>query len=91
MNPRGPSEEEVNYWAARERTYAAAASIGTSEELKDLVQPCPAVVMPEKQMVAVCWELSEIDLAKLANGGKLWLVTWGGLPVHLLDIVGKDE
>jgi hypothetical protein len=39
--------------------------------------------------VHVPWELDEIELATLANGGTLWLSCWGGLPVHQLQVVGR--
>lgn len=40
-----------------------------------------------RPVVRVAWELDEIELARLAKGGTLWLSTWGGLPVHMLEVV----
>jgi hypothetical protein len=61
--------------------------IGGPEEGPD-VEPCPAVVAIEDEVtvIRVAWELDEIDLAHLARGGTLWLTTWGGLPVHKLEV-----
>jgi hypothetical protein len=90
MKPHEPSTDDVNYWCAREETYAQTLLISGPGELADDVRPCPAIIMPEKNMVTVRWELSEIELAQLANGGRLWLTTWGGLPIHTIEVIPKD-
>ena len=91
MQPRNATIEEVNYWSARELTYAQTMIISGPGELEPDVIPCPAVVMPNKNMVAVVWELDEIELAQLAKGGKLWLTTYGGLPIHNIEVISKED
>lgn len=36
--------------------------------------------------VRVAWTPDEIELTHLARGGTIWLSTWGGLPVHSLQV-----
>ncbi len=58
-------------------------------EIEAGVEPCPAIVTDGDQfgpVVRVAWTLSEIELAHLARGGTLWLSTWGGLPMHMLEV-----
>jgi hypothetical protein len=90
MKPKTLTVDDVNYWAVREATPAIRADIGGPEELAEDIRPCPAVVMPEKSMVSVCWDLNEVELAHLAKGGKLWLTTYGGLPIHSIEVIPKD-
>jgi hypothetical protein len=42
--------------------------------------------MAEASVVRVGWKPNEEDLAQLAEGGTIWLSTWGGLPPHMLEI-----
>lgn len=37
-------------------------------------------------VVRVGWRPNEVDLAHLARGGTIWLSTWGGLPMHRLEV-----
>jgi hypothetical protein len=39
----------------------------------------------------VAYQLDEVDLANLAHGATLWLSTWGGLPIHLVEVVPDDS
>ena len=41
---------------------------------------------PDAEVVRVGWKPNEIELAQLAQGGTLWLSTWGGLPPHSLEV-----
>lgn len=50
---------------------------------------CRAILTTDDQgqnVVRVAWKPDEIDLAHLANGGTIWLSTWGGLPPHMLEV-----
>ncbi len=38
------------------------------------------------QVVRTAWKPDEIDLAALAQGGTVWLSTWGSLPPHMLEV-----
>lgn len=88
MEPRRATDEEVEFWSIRYGTTARRAEISGPGEMPEVL-PCPAIVMPEPGAIAVCWELNEIELAQLAQGGKLWLTTWGGLPIHSLEVIQK--
>lgn len=86
MNPREVTEAEAIYWSDRDGgSDVARVVIGGPEEGPDVI-PCPAVVSPEAGMIHVAYALDEIELAALAQGGTLWLTTWGPLPVHLLEV-----
>lgn len=39
----------------------------------------------------VPWQPDEIDLAKLAHGGTIWLTVMGGLPPHYLEVRGRTD
>ena len=88
--PRPITQDDLNQWAhldPRPVTYAAD---------DETFAPCPAIVTDDDEpgsgnvgggaVVRVPWTLNEIELAQLANGGTLWLSTWGGLPPHYLEV-----
>lgn len=60
--------------------------------------PCPALITDDSNgslvgngnVVRVPWQLDEIELMDLAQGGTLWLSTWGGLPPHALFVQPKE-
>lgn len=87
MNPVIPTDAEIARWSAHDGQPLHLVSIGGPEEGDD-VTPCPALV--GAGFVHVAWDLNEIELAQLATGGRLWLTTWGGLPVHCLQVVARD-
>lgn len=64
------------------------APVGT----EDSVEACEALVdlTPGEQQVHVAWQPGEDDLARLANGGTVWLTVLGGLPPHFLSVRGGD-
>jgi hypothetical protein len=37
-------------------------------------------------VIHVAYQLDEIEVAHLARGGTLWLTTYGGLPIHLIEV-----
>lgn len=85
MNPKPATDEQVAWWAERDGAPGERVVIGGPEEGPDVI-PCPAIVTREMNLIHVAYELDEIELAHLATGGTLWLTTWGGLPVHLVEV-----
>lgn len=86
MNPRAATEAEIAWWD--EHCQCAAHQqlvIGGPEEGPDII-PCPAIAGIGCPAVHVPYQLDEIELAHLAQGGTLWLSTWGGLPIHRLEV-----
>jgi hypothetical protein len=63
-------------------------SIGGPAEAPDVV-PCPTVVCPDGSL-AVLWDLDDEDRAKISLGGPLWLVCYGGLPIHRIEVVRRS-
>lgn len=92
MDPRAATDAERDYWNEREGRSHVPVVIGGPEEAPDVV-PCPTLVTPGpgQRMCHVAYQLNEIELAVLAQGGTLWLSTWGGLPIHLLEVVPLDR
>jgi hypothetical protein len=88
MQPVAATPEQVAYWTERDGAEQRPAVIGGPEEAPDVI-PCPALVAPAVGMVHVAFELDEIEVAHLARGATLWLTTWGGLPIHLVEVVPK--
>lgn len=96
MKPVPPTEAQVAMWREHDGIDVQVALIGGPDEAPDVI-PCPAIISavvlegddgePAVGVVHhVAYELDEIELAHLAKGGTLWLTTWGGLPIHLLQI-----
>lgn len=93
MNPVEPTPGQVLYWTARDGGEQRSVIIGGPEEGPDVI-PCPALVGTmftdeevAQPVVHVAYRLNEIEVAALATGGTLWLTTWGGLPIHLVEVV----
>lgn len=86
MRPIEPNDAQVAYWADYN---PHSVVIGGPAEAPDVI-PCPALItFPDGQptpVVRVAFELDEIELAHLARGGTLWLSTWGGLPIHMMEV-----
>lgn len=59
--------------------------IGGPEEGAGVI-PCPALVGVGCGAIHVAYRLDDDELVRLAGGAALWLTTWGGLPVHLLEV-----
>ncbi len=87
MRPVEPTAEQAAYWVDRYGGSLRGVVVGGPEEGPD-VTPCPALVHDDGTdlIIRVAWQLDEIELAHLAKGGILWLSTWGGLPIHLLEV-----
>lgn len=89
MNPVPATDEQAAYWCQRDMSSQRSVVIGGPEEAPDVI-PCPALVAEATNMVHVAYQLDEIEVAHLARGGTLWLTTWGGLPVHLVEVVPAE-
>lgn len=89
MKPRPITDGDLAYWADVNPRVATFTGPG---EIEAGVEPCPGLLTDDSlgnqfgQVVRVPWTLSEIELAHLAQGGTLWLSTWGGLPMHMLEV-----
>ena len=87
MNPREATDAEVDFWDRRDVACAhERLVIGGPAEAPDVI-PCPAIAGIGCPAVHVAYRLDEIEVAHLARGGTLWLSTWGGLPIHRLEVV----
>lgn len=82
MNPRPINDGDLDYWG--ERVQHVSRFTGPGEE-EEGIEPCPALVLTGNE-VAVAWVLDEIEMMQLVQGGTLWLVTRGGLPIHGLHV-----
>lgn len=87
--PRDITEADLCYWADYDPNPTV---IGGPPSEPDCI-PCPAVVTYEireghgrQLIVRVPFTLDEIELAHLAQGGTIWLSTWGGLPIHMMEV-----
>lgn len=99
MKPVEATDEQLAHWRARDGVECQPAVIGGPDEAPDVV-PCPAIISAvvidvdgEPKVGAlhhVAYKLDEIELAHLAKGGTLWLSTWGGLPIHHLEVEPAD-
>lgn len=89
MNPRDITDTDLGYWADLNPTRHVFTAPG---EIEAGVEPCAGIVTDDAsgnqfgQVVRVPWVLNEIELTHLAKGGTLWLSTWGGLPMHMLEV-----
>lgn len=104
MEPIPATPVQVAYWTERDGGHQNEVVIGGPDEGPDVI-PCPALVstvfthdeaagtMAAHSVVHVAYRLDEIEVAALAQGGTLWLTTWGGLPIHLVEVVapGRHE
>lgn len=89
MKPRAITDADLGYWVDY---HPEPTIIGGPPSEPDCI-PCPAVITRgthpnggEQLIVRVPFELDEIELAHLARGGTLWLSTWGGLPIHMMEV-----
>ena len=85
-----PTDEQARYWTERDGCEQHEVVMGGPEEGPDVI-PCPCLVANDVNCVHVALELDEIEVAHLAQGGTLWLTTWGGLPIHLVEVVPKAD
>lgn len=89
MKPRYIEPRDLGYWEALNPVVTMFSGPG---EVEAGVEPCPSIVTDDQlgnlfgKVVRVPWVLDEIELVHLAKGGTLWLSTWGGLPMHQLEV-----
>lgn len=93
MQPRPITDRDVHHWSGYGDVQVAVFT--TPEEIEAGVTPCEGIITPPQDdgfgnAVRVPWVLSEIELMHLAQGGTLWLSTWGGLPMHSLEVQEPD-
>lgn len=93
MRPRPPTNHDLDHWATEDGNRPEAFVIGGPEEGPEVI-PCPTLVGVDEQFAGarvfhVPYVLDEIEVAALAHGGTLWLTTYGGLPIHRVEIVHK--
>lgn len=85
------TEAMLDYWRGVDPD-ARVVVFNAPEDDPPGCQPCPAVVTVTVEdgrpfaVVRVAWKPNEIELAQLAQGGTIWLSTWGGLPAHMLEV-----
>lgn len=86
MEPRPIKPADMDYWAGQQPTPTV---IGGPPGEPDCL-PCPALITREPEspcpIIRVPYTMSEIELTHLAQGGTLWLSSWGGLPIHMLEV-----
>ncbi len=82
MKPRPIEDRDVNYWVGRD---PRPATFTAPDEIEERIEPCPGLVLAGDE-IAVPWTLDEIELAHLARGGTLWLITRWYLPVHGMHV-----
>ena len=86
MHPVHATDEHVDFWTEKDDGHVPKrVTLGGPAEGPDVI-PCPALIASEVGCVHVAYQLDEIELAALAQGGTLWLTTWGMVPVHLLEV-----
>lgn len=86
MNPRPLIDADLAYWADLNPRVATFTGPG---EIEADIQPCLGLITDGDEfgtVVRVPWSLDEIELAHLAKGGTLWLSTWNGLPIHMMEV-----
>lgn len=76
--------DQVGYWSELEgevRRFAAPPGMENCD-------PAMAVVtdLGGTPVVRVAWRPSLADVEALADGGVVWLSSWGGLPPHMLEV-----
>jgi len=87
MTPRDITEADMEHWADLNPRRFSFTGPG---EIEADILACPGLITDGDNLagliVRVPWTLDEIELAHLARGGTIWLSTWGGLPVHSLEV-----
>lgn len=84
MNPVAPDITHEAYWG----DYTWHHATFTAPDDPPDCTPCPALVTETEHgpVVRVAWKPDEIEAAAIADGGTIWLSTWGGLPAHSLEV-----
>ena len=98
LMPTDPStldwwKRQHDVWLEHDGAPSRIVVLGGPEEGPEVI-PCPTLLAqdaPGGPLFHVAYRLDEIELAHLAQGGTLWLTTWGGLPIHRLDVLPKEN
>jgi hypothetical protein len=86
VKPRLIEPRDLAYWGPLNPVVTMFSGPG---EVEADITPCPSVVTDGDEfgvVVRVLWTLDDIELARLAQGGTLWLSCWGGLPIHMMEV-----
>lgn len=86
--PRAITEDDLAYWAEH---HPRIAVFTTPDERLAGVAPCEGIITTTLgdnfgQCVRVPVVLDADEVARLAAGGTLWLSTWGGLPMWMIEV-----
>lgn len=84
------TEAHIAYW----RDFDCKVATFTAPEEREVgIEPAVGIVTQPRDptdlgvpCVRVAWKPNEIELGHLAQGGTIWLSTWGGLPPHMLEV-----
>lgn len=90
VETRRPDRAEITYWEQRDGRPQNPVLI--TDQPEENTTPCPALLsIDDGQAVGhVAYDLSPDELAELVRGGRLWLTTWGGVPIHRVEVIGRD-
>lgn len=86
------TEDHVAYWAhldPRPATFRAPEGVEDCGDAEVIITRSDASA--DEQVVRVAWKPDEIELAALAQGGTIWLSTWGTLLPHMLEVQAPDH
>lgn len=88
-----PTAEHLAYWRRDDQLVEPFVQvIGGPEEGPD-VNPCPTAISAHVDDLGnrsveyhIPLRLDEIELAHMAQGGTLWLTTYGVIPIHRVEV-----
>lgn len=91
MNPFPAGPVWIAAWAEHDGVMPVSVVLGGPEEGPDVI-PCPVLVRRSggARVMSVAYQLEDIEIERLINGGVLWMHTWGGLPIHALEVHGGE-
>lgn len=89
--PRNVTTYDLDYWSGQNPRIAMFTA---PEEIAAGVAPCLGIVTddpadtdtPFGSAVRVPVQLNADEIEALGKGGTLWLSTWGGLPMWMIEI-----
>lgn len=86
MRIRGIVEPDALVWPSCLRV-----TLGAPAGMESIVGPAEALlerVPVTGDQLHIPWQPDELDIARLAHGGTVWLTVFGGLPPHRIDVLG---
>lgn len=84
MNIRSVVDDDRSVWPGCNKHTLGAPS-GMEDEV------APAEVLSGGDEIHVPWQPDEVDLARLAHGGTVWLTVIGRLPPHRIEVQGGER